>query len=94
MHNRYELLLNEDHEYKQVIVFMDELPLNRQIRVKRVADGFTLQELAEKLGMGVSTLSEIENDKRRIPFKHRGKLEDYLYREFYFDKEFVGPIDQ
>lgn len=93
MHNRYELLLNES-EYKQVIVFMDELPLNRQIRVKRVADGFTLQELAEKLGMGVSTLSEIENDKRRIPFKHREKLENYLYREFYFDKEFVGPIDQ
>lgn len=59
-----------------------------------MADGFTLEELAVKLGMGVSTLSEIENDKRRIPFKHREKIANYLYREYYFDKEFVGPIDQ
>ncbi|WP_040205128.1 helix-turn-helix domain-containing protein [Neobacillus jeddahensis] len=87
-------LLRALENNKQPIVDAGSLPINRQIKVKRVHDNFNQTELANILGMGVSTLSEVENGRRRIPYKYREKVENYLYREMYSDKEFVGPVDQ
>ncbi|WML40755.1 helix-turn-helix transcriptional regulator [Neobacillus sp. OS1-2] len=89
-----ESILRALENNKEPIIDAGSLPINRQIKVKRVHDNFTQTELAEMLGMGVSTLSEIENGHRRIPYKYREKVENYLYREMYYDKEFVGPIEQ
>ncbi|MFE0620061.1 helix-turn-helix domain-containing protein [Priestia aryabhattai] len=89
-----EILIRAMENNKQPIVDAGSLPIHRQLKVKRVYDNFTQTELAEKIGMGVSTLSEIENGHRRIPYKYREKVENYLYREMYFDKVFVGPVEQ
>lgn len=76
------------------IIDATSLPMYRQLKLKRIHDDFNQSELAAILGMGVSTLSEVENNRRRIPYKYRKRVEDYLYREMYFDKQFIGPVDQ
>jgi transcriptional regulator with XRE-family HTH domain len=81
-------------ELKHVLVDCDGLPLHRCLKIKRVHDNFNLTELAAILGMGVSTLSEIENNRRRIPYKYRQRVENYLYHEMYHDKQFVGELEQ
>jgi transcriptional regulator with XRE-family HTH domain len=86
--------LIEAMEIKDVIVNVDELPMHRQLKVKRVADNLSSTFLAQHLKMGLSTLSDIEAGRRRIPLKHKNKIEDYLYREYWFDGAYVGPIDQ
>jgi transcriptional regulator with XRE-family HTH domain len=79
---------------KQALVYCDGLPIHRQLKIKRVHDNFNQTELAAILGIGVSTLSEIENGRRRIPYKYKKRVEDYLYHEMYHDKNFVGEIEQ
>ncbi|WP_445486429.1 helix-turn-helix domain-containing protein [Niallia sp. 03133] len=81
-------------EIKHVLVYCDGLPLHRCLKIKRVHDNFNLTELAAILGMGVSTLSEIENNRRRVPYKYLERVKSYLYHEMYHDKQFVGEIEQ
>lgn len=81
-------------EIKEPIIDAISLPIHRQLKVKRVTDNFTQAELATMLGMGISTLSEIENGKRRIPYKHIELVNSYLYNEMYDDKEFMGFVEQ
>jgi hypothetical protein len=78
---------------KHVVMIPDTLPIHRQLKVKRVYCGFTLVELASILGMGVSTLSEVENAKRRIPYKYLERVKSFLYNEEYEDKEFLGYVE-
>lgn len=94
--NTYEELdsLMVEQHYKQVTVDLELLPLHRQLKVKRVADNLSSTFLAQHLKMGLSTLSDIETGRRRIPLKHKTKIEDYLYREFWFDGAYVGPVSQ
>ncbi|MFC0274953.1 helix-turn-helix domain-containing protein [Metabacillus herbersteinensis] len=86
-------LVRATENNKDVLVFPNDLPIHRQVKVKRIHDNFTLIELATILGCGVSTLSEIENNKRRIPYKHRERLNRYLYQEMYYDKQFIRFVD-
>jgi len=81
-------------EMKELLIFPFELPTHKQLGLKKAHDGFNLTELAALLGCGVSTLSEIINAKRPIPYKYRQKIENYLYHEMYCDKKFVGMVDQ
>jgi len=81
-------------EIKHALVYCDGLPLHRQLKIKRVHDNFNQTELAAILGMGVSTLSEIENGRRRIPYKYQKRVEDYLYHEMYENKCFIGEVEQ
>ncbi|WP_191560679.1 helix-turn-helix domain-containing protein [Metabacillus idriensis] len=81
-------------EIKHVLVDCDGLPLHRCLKIKRVHDNFTQIELAAILGMGASSLSEVEKGKRRVPYKYRQRVENYLYHEMYHDKQFVGEIEQ
>ncbi|WP_419873100.1 XRE family transcriptional regulator [Candidatus Pristimantibacillus sp. PTI5] len=88
--NAYERLMNQQ---KDVLVFIDSLPQYAQIKVKRVYDGFTQVELAEKLGMGAPFLCEIEKGHRNIPRKYKDAIESYLYSELYEERELVEKID-
>ncbi|WNF37187.1 helix-turn-helix transcriptional regulator [Bacillaceae bacterium IKA-2] len=81
-------------KFNDVIVFLEQLPLHRQLKVKRVVDNLTSTFLAKYLQMGISTLSDIEAGRRKIPFKHLRKIEDYLYHQYWFDGAYVGPIDK
>jgi transcriptional regulator with XRE-family HTH domain len=81
-------------EIMEPIIDAASLPIHRQLKIKRIHDDFKQLELAAILGMGVSTLSEVENNRRRIPFKYQKRVEDYLYREMYSNKKFIGPVDQ
>jgi transcriptional regulator with XRE-family HTH domain len=81
-------------EIKDPLVFARDLPMNRQLAVKQVHDGFSSTELASLLGMGLSTLSDIKSGRRRISYKYLDRVKQYLYCEMYHEKEFVGPVDQ
>ncbi|MED4351732.1 helix-turn-helix transcriptional regulator [Schinkia azotoformans] len=79
---------------RSVLLNMGNFPLHHQLRVKRVADKLSSTRLSHHLQMGLSTLSDIEAGRRRIPLKHQKKIENYLYREYWCDGEYVGPIEQ
>lgn len=87
-------MLMQSLDLKQVLVHCDGMPLHRCIKIKRVHDNFNQTELAAILGMGVSTLSEVESGKRKVPYKYRQRVENYLYHEMYHDKQFVGEVEQ
>ncbi|WP_312096089.1 helix-turn-helix transcriptional regulator [Niallia sp.] len=89
-----EEILKDVEDNKHPILDAGCLPIHRQLKVKRVHDNFNQSELAAIIGCGVSTLSEIENGRRRIPYKYLERVKQYLYCEMYWDKEFIGPISQ
>lgn len=89
-----ESLLRAMENNKHVVMIPDTLPIHRQVKVKRIYCNFTLTELAAILGCGVSTLSEIENNRRRIPYKYLESVKSFLYKEEYEDKEFLGYVEQ
>jgi ribosome-binding protein aMBF1 (putative translation factor) len=57
-----------------------ELPssLAMDVYSKRKAEGLTQRELARKIGIGLETLSKIENGHEKLSYKVRNKIEDYL----------------
>lgn len=78
---------------KHVLIDADSLVVHQQLRLKRYADWFTQPELARKLGMGVSTLSDIENGKIEIPRRHLRAVENYLYRQQYIGGTLANLFD-
>ena len=48
---------------------------------KRKAEGLTQKELARKLGIGVETLSKVENGHRNLRATVSKKIEEYLDEE-------------
>ncbi len=96
MNLQYEIeeILKAVEDNKQPILDAGSLPIHRQLKVKRVHDNFMQTELAAIIGCGVSTLSEIENGRRRIPYKYLERVKQYLYCEMYHDKQFIGPVSQ
>ncbi|MFD2703590.1 multiprotein-bridging factor 1 family protein [Paenibacillus shunpengii] len=61
-----------------------ELPssLAMDVYVKRKAEGLTQRELARKLGIGLETLSKIENGHENLRTKVRRKMEHYLNEDY------------
>ena len=60
-----------------------ELPssLAMDVYCKRKAEGLTQKDLARKLGIGLETLSKIENGHENLRTKVKKKIEDYLNEE-------------
>ncbi|MBM7704179.1 helix-turn-helix domain-containing protein [Metabacillus iocasae] len=60
-----------------------ELPssLAMDVFCKRKAEGLTQRELARKLGIGLETLSKIENGHENLRTKVKMKIEEYLNKE-------------
>lgn len=78
---------------RHVLIDADNLPVCYQLRLKRYHDFLTQPELAKKLGMGVSTLSDIENGKIEIPRRHAKAIEHYLYRTYYYGGALTDEFD-
>jgi transcriptional regulator with XRE-family HTH domain len=93
-HEEIDELLKGMENNKQPIIDAAFLPIHRQLKLKRIHDDFTQTELAALIGCGLSTLSEIENGRRRIPYKYLERVKNYLYCEMYHNKEFIGPVSQ
>ena len=53
------------------------------VYVKRKAEGLTQRELARKLGIGLETLSKIENGHENLRTKVKKKIDDYLNEELF-----------
>lgn len=49
---------------------------------KRKAEGLTQKELARKLGIGVETLSKVENGHENLRTKVKKIIEEYLNEEY------------
>lgn len=69
---------------QDVKINLDNLPLSMLIKLKRVHDCLSQSELAVKLGMSVSTLSDIEQDKRDVSKKYCDAVHKYLYQVYYY----------
>lgn len=74
-------------DIKRVMIFPELLPLHQKLRAKRLFEGFTLEEASEILDCSPSTLSLVENGKRRIPLKSIEKVKQYLFQDVYIDKQ-------
>lgn len=55
--------------------------LATELFCKRKAEGLTQKELARKLGIGVETLSKVENGHKNLRTKTKEKVEEYLNEE-------------
>jgi Zn-dependent peptidase ImmA (M78 family)/DNA-binding XRE family transcriptional regulator len=56
------------------------MQIGERLRIAREAIGFTLERAAKESGIGASSLSEFENDKREPKFSHLSKLAE-VYRK-------------
>lgn len=81
------------NQHKEVLIFLDDAPISKKLRVKRIADDFSQSELSDILGISVNTLSDYENGKR-ISYKHIDAIHDYLYSQWYEDKVLIDRIEQ
>ena len=54
------------------------MTLGTFIRTSRIKLGYTLDELSLKTGISITSLSAIENDKKKPRFSNMNKLADVL----------------
>ena len=81
------------YDIKEPLIFPDVLPLHKQLRLKRYQDEFSQPELAAIIGCGITTVSEIESGKRRIPYKYMDRVRDYVFHEQYDGKKLIEYVD-
>jgi len=95
-HERAEMEAYFDNlgDPRQVMVFLDDCDIGKKLKCKRVFDGFTQSELAHKLKLSVCCLSYIENGKRGVPKRRLPNVEQYLFREWYVDKQLIYSYDE
>lgn len=80
----YDAFATEEFKDKNVLINLDKLPLHQQLKIKRICDGFSQDELVDLLGLAdAPTLSRIENGRRSIPSESRKRVYKYLYEENY-----------
>jgi Zn-dependent peptidase ImmA (M78 family)/transcriptional regulator with XRE-family HTH domain len=60
------------------------MQIGERLRIAREAIGFTLERAANESGIGASSLSEFENDKREPKFSHLSKLAEAYKRPIDF----------
>lgn len=80
------------NDYREPLIFPCDLPLHKQLRLKRLYDEFSQPELAAIIGCGVTTICEVENGNRRISPMYLEKIRSYIFNECYKDKEFTEYI--
>lgn len=71
---------------RELIVDLDvnAMPVHRQLRWKRIAQGLTQDEMSELLGMGGNNraqLSRYENGKAKLGERQMERVLEYLYGE-------------
>lgn len=79
---------------KSVLIEPDSLPLHKQIKLKRIHDGLSQEELGKIVRLQASTISLIETGQRLIPKSRFKEFESYLYEELYSDGVLQYKIDQ
>jgi transcriptional regulator with XRE-family HTH domain len=89
-----EEFIEQLSQRKEVLIDLSDASLGKKLQVKSLVDGFTQKELSGVLGISVSTLSDYENDRRKVSLRHIDAVHEYLYCSLYEDKEYIGPVDQ
>jgi DNA-binding XRE family transcriptional regulator len=74
--------ISEDLESSETGLLIDSLAMD--VFVKRKAEGLSQRELAKRLGIGVETLSRIENGHDNLSRKVKSKIYEYLNDGDYF----------
>lgn len=85
----------EEIELAMQLLYMDGEPMmvvsgdvrsvGELLRIKRTVDGYSQAEMAKKLKMAPSVLSDIENDLRTVPRRRIQAVHDYIYKELYLN---------
>ncbi|CAM3830482.1 helix-turn-helix domain-containing protein [Paenibacillus lactis] len=70
---------------KDVLIFIDDLPLHKQIKAKRIIDGLSQESLGKIVRLPASTISLIERGERRIMKNRWKEFEAYLYEMWFRD---------
>lgn len=81
------------NDVQEPLIFAYSLPLNKQLRLKRLYDNFSQPELAALIGCGTSTISGIERGNFRIPYKYLDKVKAYIFEQQYENKKLVQYLD-
>lgn len=79
---------------KSVLVFLDTLPIHKQIKLKRIHDNLSQEALGKIVRLQASTISLIETGQRLLPKSRYKEFEAYLYEDVYSDGILQYKIDQ
>jgi DNA-binding XRE family transcriptional regulator len=79
---------------REVIMNMDYLSLHHQIKVRRIHDSLTQEQLGKILRLPASTISMIETGQRLIPKNRLKEFEHYLYECWYSDGELINSFTE
>lgn len=79
---------------KSILIESDSLPLHKQIKLKRIHDDLSQEELGRIVRLQASTISLIETGQRLIPKSRLKEFESYLYEQMYSDGVLEFTIDQ
>jgi Zn-dependent peptidase ImmA (M78 family)/transcriptional regulator with XRE-family HTH domain len=71
------------------------MDIGNRLKIAREAIGYTLEKAEKESGIGISSLSEFENEKREPKFSQLSKLAEIYKRSIEFfltDKPFTDPL--
>lgn len=61
-----------------MLIITQDLPIGKQIQIKRIIEGTEQGELAKRLGIHRTTISKIETGAIDVPKKYWATIMDYL----------------
>jgi transcriptional regulator with XRE-family HTH domain len=75
---------------------IEEFMLGEQLRELRKIKGFTLQQVAEKVGVSTGYLSQIERNRSKLPIGILKKIADVLdvHMNWFFQPEAHAPAEE
>lgn len=79
---------------RDVRMHMNYLPLSHQIKVRRIHDSLSQEQLGKILRLPASTISLIERGERLIMKNRYREFEKYLYEDWYYDGELIHTISE
>jgi len=79
---------------RAVLIEIDDLPLHKQIKAKRIIDGLSQEQLGKIVRLPTSTISLIERGERLIMKNRWKQFEAYLYEMWFQDGVLIERINE
>ena len=79
---------------RAVLIEIDDLPLHKQIKAKRIIDGLSQEQLGKIVRLPTSTISLIERGERLIMKNRWKEFEAYLYEMWFQDGVLIERFNE
>ncbi|RAV02713.1 hypothetical protein DQG13_09430 [Paenibacillus sp. YN15] len=78
---------------RDLMIAPDQLPLHQQVKLKRIHDNLTQEQLGKIVRLPASTISLIERGERRIMKNRWKEFETYLYEMWFCEGELLDRFN-